>query len=238
MGYVNRNIRRPWLVLDLETTAITEIDQFADDVRIDSRLKDPVKIAEARAAALEKAALDMDLARIVCTGLWASTDNAPDSITEDEHDEPWQVADAWNAITECIGHGGQIVGYNLLGYDLPLLTRRAQYLSVPHQPIDLNKYRPGAVLDLQNVLSFSGAKPFRPLAFYCRRFGIDIPDSTSGADMPALIAAGDWPAVRAHNLADLRRTQALAERLGYIGPALAERLDVLRVDVPAEAVAL
>jgi hypothetical protein len=224
MGYVtHNNIRRPWLVLDLETTAIAEIDQYADDARIDSRLKDPVKIAEARAAALEKAALDMDLARIVCTGLWANGDDGPSTLLSAVDQTEWaDVAAAWDAIATCIGNGGQIVGYNLIGYDLPLLMRRAQYLSVPHQPIDLNKYRPGAVLDLQQVLSFQGAKPFRSLAFYCRRFGIDIPDETSGADMPALIAAGDWQAVRAHNLADLRRTQALAQRLGYIGPAAAE----------------
>jgi hypothetical protein len=223
MGYVNRNIRRPWLVLDLETTAIADIDDFADDVRIDSRLKDPAKIAEARAAALEKAALDMDLARIVCAGMWDSADASPYSATEELLDEPAQVRAMWTGIAECIGNGGQIVGYNLIGYDLPLLMRRAQYLSIPFTPIDLNKYRPGAVLDLQNVLSFQGAKPFRSLSFYCRRFDIDVPDSTSGADMPALIAAGDWDAVRTHNLADLRRTQALAQRLGYIGAPAQER---------------
>jgi hypothetical protein len=87
------------------------------------------------------------------------------------------------------------------------------------------------VLDLQNALSFAGLKPFRSLGFYARRFGIDIPDPTSGADMPALIAAGDWEAVRAHNLADLRRTQALAQRLGYIGPPVSAA-------AVAEAVAL
>jgi hypothetical protein len=220
MGYVNRNIRRPWLVLDLETTAIADIDQYADDVRIDSRLKDPAKIAEARAAALEKAALDMDLARIVCTGLWASADDGPTVLAGE--DEQLQLAAAWSAIESCVDRGGQLVTYNGIGYDLPLLMRRAQYLHVPFTPLELNKYRPGGLLDLQNVLSFQGAKPFRSLSFYSRRFGIDIPDETSGADMPALIAAGDWGTVRAHNLADLRRTQALAERLGYIGPAAAE----------------
>jgi hypothetical protein len=223
MGYVNRNIRRPWLVLDLETTAIADIDDFADDVRIDSRLKDPAKIAEARAAALEKAALDMDLARIVCVGLWASDDPTPAVFVGVDNDEWINVRTAWDEIQGCINQGGQIVTYNGIGYDLPLLMRRAQYLSVLFTPIDLNKYRPGAVLDLQNVLSFQGAKPFRSLSFYCRRFDIDVPDSTSGADMPALIAAGDWDAVRTHNLADLRRTQALAQRLGYIGAPAQER---------------
>lgn len=216
MGYV-KNDRRPWLILDLETTAIADIDDYAEDVRIDSRLKDPAKVAEARAAALGRAALDMDLARIACVGVWQSTDTEPSAFAG--LDDEWaNVSTAWVCIEACLEQGGQVVTYNGLGYDLPLLIRRAQYLDVPYRHLELNKFRSGPLLDLLNVLSFNGLKPFRPLPFYCRRFGIDIPDPTTGADMPALIAAGDWEAVRAHNLADLRRTQALAQRLGYIGP--------------------
>ena len=230
MGYVSQNIRRPWLVLDFETTAIADIDQYADDVRIDSRLRDPEKIAQARVEALGRAALDMDLARIACVGVWQSTDPAPSSFAN--VDDEWaNVSTAWACIEACLGDGGQVVTYNGLGYDLPLLMRRAQYLSIPCRSLELNKFRPGPLLDLQNVLSFNGLKPFRSLGFYTKRFGIDIPDPTSGADMPALIAAGDWEAVRAHNLADLRRTQALAQRLGYIGPPVSAA-------AVAEAVAL
>ena len=237
MGYVTRNLRRPWLCLDLETTAIPDVEAYvtvsADDAPKNYTKPDSIAkwVEDERAARLSRAALDMDLARIVCTGMWASTDDGPDVLTLLTETEPQQLSLAWSAIEATIAKGGQIVTYNGLGYDLPLLMRRAQYLGVPFQPVELNKYRPGAVLDLQNILSFAGAKPFRSLAFYCRRFGIDIPDTTSGADMPALIAAGDWAAVRAHNLADLRRTQALAQRLGYIGVAVDAR-----VQVPEEAV--
>jgi hypothetical protein len=226
MGYVTQTTRRPWLVLDVETTVIHDLDAYADDVRIDSRLKDPEKIAEAKAAARGKAAVDLDLARIVCTGLWASRDPAPTIWTGDTDEaERAQLAAWWQAYRDVVlDRGGQIVGYNILGFDLPLLIRRSQYLGVPTERVDLNKYRPGAICDLLNELSFAGSKPYRPLDFYVRRFGIaqDIPDATTGADMPALIAAGDWAAVQAHNLADLQRTQALAVRLGLIGPAAAQ----------------
>jgi hypothetical protein len=226
MGYVT-NPRRPWVVLDLETTAIADIDDYAEDVRIDSRLRDPEKIAQARVEALSRAALDMDLARIACLGLWLSHEPEPVAFTCDEET---MVATAWVAIAACLDEGGQVLTYNGLGYDLPLLMRRAQYLGIPFKALELNKFRPGAILDLQNVLSFQGLKPFRSLSFYCKRFAIDIPDPTTGADMPALIASEDWAAVRAHNLADLRRTQALAQRLGYIGPPVPAAV--------AEAVAL
>jgi hypothetical protein len=223
MGYVNHNTRRPWLVIDTETTAIQEIDQYADDLRIDSRLKDPAKIAEARQAALEKVAVDIDLARIVCMGLWASDDDAPVIWTGDTEAQERDMLEAfWRAYRDVIvDRGGALVCYNGLSFDLPLVTRRSQLLCVQTEPINLYKYRSAPVIDLQNELSFQGAKPFRSLGFYCRRFGIDIPDETSGADMPGLIAAGDWDGVRAHNLADLQRTQALAARLRLISPASA-----------------
>lgn len=222
MGYV-QTLRRPWLILDLETTAIDDLDQFADDLRIDSRLKDPAKVAEARAAARERAALDLDLARIVCAGLWESDYSTPAALlAETPFTERDIIHAAWLAIARCLESGGLLVTYNGLGYDLPLLMRRAQYLDVPFKPIELNKFRPGPVLDLQNVLSFSGLKPFRSLDFYARRFGLGIDDDIDGGDMPALISAGDWDAVRRHNLADLRRTQALAQRLRYIGPPAAQ----------------
>jgi hypothetical protein len=222
MGYV-KNDRRPWLVLDLETTAIAEVGEFvavaAEDAPKNYTKPDTIAawVAAERAARISRAALDMDLARIACVGVWQSADAAPTAFAG--VDDEWaNVSTAWACIEACLGEGGQVVTYNGLGYDLPLLMRRAQYLNVPHRALELNKFRPGPLLDLQNVLSFSGLKPFRSLAFYSRRFNIDIPDPTTGADMPALIAAGDWEAVRAHNLADLRRTQALAQRLGYIGP--------------------
>ena len=227
MGYIARHHTRPWLVFDLETTAIADLDDYADDLRIDSRLRDPEKIAQAQQAAREKAALDIDLARIVCLGYWTSDQAAPVVLSGDTEDaERDMLAHLWTAYTDIVGRGGTICGFNVLGYDLPLANRRAQYLCVWDRPaIELNKYRPGPVLDLMQYLSYEGAVPARRLAFYCKRFGIHIPDATSGADMPTLIAAGDWDAVRAHCLSDVQRTQALAVRLGLIRP-------------PAEAVVL
>ena len=219
MGYVNRNIRRPWLVLDIETAPILEIDQYADDVRIDSRLKDPEKIAEAKAAALAKVAVDIDLLRVVAVGAYAS-DLGALVWTAGEMDEAAMLTAAWAQYTRVvIDAGGAFVTHNGIGFDVPALIRRSQYLGIDYpRGLDLNKYRPGAHIDLQNELSFNGAKPFRSLSFYCRRFGIaaDIPDDSSGADMGAMVEAGDWGGVHAHCLADIRRTQALAQRLGYL----------------------
>lgn len=223
MGYVTTK-RRPWLVMDAETAPVAHIDEWADHVRIDSRLKDPDKIAEAKRAALDKAAVDIDLARVVCTGLWSSNEDAPVIyVGGTEEDEIFQLGVFWSMYRDTVEAGGLVIGFNTIGFDLPLYVRRSQLLGVRYDIPNLYKFKSAPILDIENELCFYGAKPMRSLAFRCVQFGIDIPDATSGADMPALIAAGDWDAVRAHNLADLRRTQALAQRLGYIGAPAQER---------------
>jgi len=228
MGYVGRDLNRPWLVIDTETTAIVEIDDYADDLRVDSRLKDPEKIQAARTAALEKAALDIDLARIIATAVWLSDDPNPIIRTGKIDDEFRLLTTFWSAYEHVvIDRGGLLVGYNILGYDLPLIIRRSQLLAVREaRHIELNKYRPGAIVDLQQLLSFQGAKPFRSLNFYAKRFALDVPcDAHDGADIARLVAAGEWDAIAHHVRTDVTKTRALAERL-----------DVLRVSVPEEAV--
>lgn len=227
MGYVTNN-RRPWLVLDIETAPIVDIDQYEDDVRIDSRLRDPEKIAEAKKAALAKVAVDIDLLRVVAVGLY-SRDEEPVVATIGEHSEQEMLIAAWmDYRLFVVDEGGVLVTHNGLGFDLPALIRRSQYTGVKYPTdIEINKYRPGAHIDLQNILSFQGAKPFRSLEFYCRRFGIaaDIPDDSSGVDIGAMVEAGDWDGIRAHCLADVRRTQALAQRLGYISAPVTAAAD-------------
>jgi hypothetical protein len=218
MGYIAQHTRRPWLVLDIETAPILDIDRYADDVRIDSRLKDPEKIAAARQEALSKAALDIDLLRVVALGAWPHDDEAYVLTAEDEATEHAVIACWWDEYRRIvIAAGGLLVTSNGLGFDLPALIRRSQYLGITHPQVELNKYRVADHLDLQNMLSFTGAKPWRSLAFYCRRFGIDIPDDSTGADIGAMVTAGDIAGITAHCLADVRRTQALAQKLGYIG---------------------
>lgn len=227
MGYVDHNIRRPWLVLDFETSAIPDVRDYVsvapEDAPKTHTKPDTIAkwVTEETARRIEKAAVDIDLARIVATGLWASDDDGPQVWTGDTEDsERFQLETFWSAYRDIVTErGGVLVCYNGLSFDLPLAVRRSQLLGIPYEMPNLYKYKSHPVIDVANELTFYGAKPMRSQAFYCKRFGIDVPDDTSGADMPRFIAAGDWAAVRRHNLADLQRTQALAYRLGFIGPA-------------------
>ena len=59
--------------------------------------------------------------------------------------------------------------------------------------------------------------PYRALNWYVKRFKLDAPtDPTSGADIGALVANGDWEAVNQHCYSDILKTYKLAERLGYL----------------------
>ena len=93
--------------------------------------------------------------------------------------------------------------------------RRSLYLGIRAPQIAIDKYRHPQVTDLQQVLSFNGVLQWKTLDFFCKRLQLDVPeDEYTGADVGRLVAAGDWEAVRAHNLSDVGKTAKLAARLG------------------------
>ena len=94
-----------------------------------------------------------------------------------------------------------------------MLLRRSLYLGVRAPLFSLNKYRPGSIVDLMQRLAYQGTLPYRSLAFYCTRFGIVVPDAVTGADIGALVAAGEWSQVHDHVRADVTKTTALAQRV-------------------------
>ena len=54
----------------------------------------------------------------------------------------------------------------------------------------------------------------RSLTAFCRRFGIDVPDPLTGADIALAVKEARWGDVEAHQRADVTTTALLAERLG------------------------
>jgi hypothetical protein len=220
MGYVDSKFR-PWLIHDFETTAREDIDQFADDMKVDRRLVDPEKIAAAKAKRIEMAAVDIDYARVVCSGIWTSDQDAPYILAgltaESEREQLTALATAYEDIV--LNRGGVIVGFNNRTYDLPLAMRRARLLGVPFPRVPIDKYRSNQIVDLLRVLTFGyeiDRMQWKKLDVYCRLHGIHVADGATGAEVPELIARGDLDAVIAHNLADLQRCHALACVLGEI----------------------
>lgn len=204
------------LLIDIETVAMTGAGDYMEPVEAPSNYKDPVKIAsyieEQTRKKLGKLALDADLCRIVAIG-FESEDGQGQVLTANTTPEPIMLTELWMAASSAPA----FIGFNILHFDLPVLIRRSQYLGValPAFAFNLDRYRTNHV-DLMQRLTFNGMLDFRSLDFYCKRFGIDVPDPHSGKDIEALVAANDWAAVEAHCRADLIKTRALAERLGHL----------------------
>ena len=217
-------VSRP-VVIDIETSVIGDISAYQDEIaRPPARLKDPVKIAEwienAKAKQALFAALDLDLARIVCVCWTTDGKKLTGGIAKNEDEEKALLTQFWSAT-----NGFTFVGFNILDFDLPMCIRRSQYLDVPYPALDLGRYRHPGTVDLMQVLTFDGKVSYRRLEFYCKRFGItSIEDKFSGADVPGLVALGDWQNVKRHCAADVKKEWLLAKRLGVIDePVIADK---------------
>lgn len=160
---------------------------------------------------LERCALDVDLCRIVAIGYQREDWSEPHV-----HVLLTQAAEAnWLGTFWCEIGQRTTLGYNTLGFDLPVLMRRSLYLGVPHPFVSLDRYRTNHI-DLQQKLSFNGLLKFRGLSFYCKRFGIPCEDETPGSQIGELVKAGEWDRIAAHCRSDVLKTKALAERMGFL----------------------
>ena len=217
MGYDHEHAAR--IILDIETTPIADAADYIERPEIPESYTKIRANAEAATAWMEaamrakvaKAALDPDLCRIVAIGTWLEGDENPTAAAFCGEDaERWELTRFW---LNCAA--GHFIGKNCLAFDLPVLLRRSLYLGIKAPTIQLDRFRHPQVTDLQAILSMNNPAWWHTLDFYCRRFGLDVPeDATTGADIPALVESGDWEGVRAHCLADVIRTGKLAARLG------------------------
>lgn len=202
------------IVLDLETVASPDAEAFLDPIKAPGNYKDEAKIAAYKAEKLVevvgKAALEPDLCEVVAVG-W-QLDEETHAFTREDLGEASLIQKLWNAVGQ-----RRVIGFNALGFDLPVLIRRSQLLGLSYPNLNLDRYRTPH-LDLLERLSFNGKLTYRSLSFYCRRFGVQIEDAVNGADIAGLVAAEDWTAVAAHVRADVEKTAALATRLGWLAP--------------------
>jgi len=216
MGYNNEGAAR--LVFDIETAPLEDAASYLSDEPIEApaNYKDPAKIQAyidgKRAEQLERCSLDVDLCRVVAIGMQLEGYQPVATLAQTGADEGDVLEWFWKAAVDL---QPALVGFNCLGFDLPVLLRRSLYLGVPAPVIQIDRFKHPRVTDLMDELSYQGKFKARGLAFYCKRFGISVPDDTTGAQIGALVAAGEWGRVKGHVLADVQRTALLAARLGH-----------------------
>jgi|TARA_R110002020_G_scaffold166144_3_gene353986 predicted PolB exonuclease-like 3'-5' exonuclease len=205
------------LIVDIETAPMRGVSNYVTAGEPPKNYKNADTIQKWRENALQnaidKAALDPDLCRIVAIGSKAPDSAVQSTVASSYEDERDMLEQFWRRVTS----DTIVVGYNIIGFDMPVLLRRSLYLNLPNVPhYSLNKYRPSSHLhDLMLMLSMDGALKYRSLDWYARRLGLPLPESPiSGAEIPALVESDDWDEVRQHVEDDVVLTEHLAMRLG------------------------
>ena len=204
-----------YIILDLETVPHPDAHRWAEPVKADSRLKDPVKIAESikekTAERDERFGLDPDCNRIVALGFHVVGGADPECyLMRDEFEEREHLKLFWDIYRGV--PDTRLVTFNGLKFDLPVLMRRSMYLDVPYPELNLDRYRTPH-LDLWQKLSFNGAINAHSLAFYAKRMGFTTLDKVDGSQIAQLVAEERWAEVEAHCLSDVGLTHALCNRL-------------------------
>ena len=213
--------------LDIETAPITNAAEFIEEPEAPSNYKDPVKIAayiaEAKQSAIGRCALDFGLLRIVAIAIGGFTPEGEPRITT--HLCPTAEAEAealrlaWTACEDAFKQGGMVVGYNLASFDLPAMITRSWILGVDPAMDEVRRYNDPHVLDLMGVTCFNNPERRKKLGWWAKRMGWVTGDTHTGAEVPGLVAAGDWDAIAEHVTADVRVTMRLHQMVtnGRVG---------------------
>jgi hypothetical protein len=231
MGY-NDEATHERILFDIETVPLGEAALYLEPVEPPSNYRDPVKIEEfirtKEREQLERAALDVDLCRVVAIGsMLPDSDQPTVQLALDEKDEREMLELFFTLAEACL-----FIGFNILDFDLPILLRRALYLNVEAPYIALDRYRHPRVQDVLQILTWNGKLKYRSQAFYCKRFGLPVEDDdVQGAEIPLLVATGRIDALVHHVRCDVLQVRALAQRLGH-WPNGASRLYRGKVERP------
>lgn len=225
------------LVFDIETSALdlANFDAAQQEYlfREAQRMPHEEDQARKRAEITQQFNLWPLTAQVVCIGMLnADTGRgqvlyqADDYQEEDEVEKPAvefvpcvDESELLTAFWDVAKHYDSIVTFNGRGFDVPFLYLRSALMDIPISRKDWLGYRYQVEphCDLAEQLTFYGvsgkdgaARRFN-LDFYCKAFGIPSPkaEGISGADINALLAAGEFRTIAEYCLRDVRATVLL-----------------------------
>lgn len=177
------------LFLDIETVADPAKIGLLPEPTAPANYKDEQKIKEyveqKKKDQVAKIALDPDYAAVRSIG-WAFDSDKVIVRTSDGCQSPLEYERLWN-ITKDICAPAVIVGWNLLGFDIPFLMRRCMYHGIPWPTwlCNLRRYQTRPYLDLMQVYSNWGAFPYISLKQAAKLHGIEIPAGDKDGSMVA-----------------------------------------------------
>lgn len=210
------------IIFDIETESHTDVRKYVK-AKAPANYKDPAKIAEFVAAKtreeIERAALDPDLCTVRAIGILpVSPVNLDQTFIPDPvimvagvgWTEQALITAFWDMLWS---HRGECIGYNILGFDFPVLLHRSMELGIkavsPHsQALDFRRYQTFPIRDLYGILF--NWQPGRGLKWVCERYG--IARTTAGMD-GSMVKDMDNDKLREYLTDDLRSIQTLHDMM-------------------------
>lgn len=202
------------MVFDIETRAKSlewvKANGLMPSFKAPSNYKDPDKIAakeaEHESDVMSRAALDPVLSEILAIGYIKDGQKVILS-----GDEAQMLKDFWWEVRKVVNSYGKLVGFNIIGFDLPFLIRRSWVHNVPYaESIRRGRYySDNLVVDLAEIWRLGDKNTFISLDRISRLLGIGE-KSGSGKDFAAL-----WESDREAAIAYLHKDLELTEKLAY-----------------------
>ena len=165
--------------------------------------------------ALLNMGLDVDLCRIVALG-WKVAIAHDDTLSvaaigaDDEEEEYDALCSFWGA---WMRFGSRMCGFNIIGFDLPIIMRRSWALGIEFAPIRLRRYSTEPVIDLMQEFYGWGQYPgpkYRGLKTIAKMYGIPVPKEGVDGSQVAEMSKEER---EEYCLSDVEVTWELARRL-------------------------
>lgn len=178
----------PPIFFDIETVANPKAVKMLPEPTPPKNLKDPdkikIKIKELKESQVTKAALDPDTALVKAIG-WRWGVNGEDVIRvikPTKKNEMGLISSFWSALKESRGLS---VGYNIIGFDFPVLLRRSMELGLkPNIFPNLSPYQVEPTTDLMYIMYGKPVPKGKTQKWMAYRYGIDQDfDDRSGGDV-------------------------------------------------------
>ena len=214
---------KPQVVIDIETMPNMDVIDLLPEPSIDSRLKDPVKIEEAkkngRESQIEKMALSPLTGKVACIGFYGA-------VHEVRIDDEKAMLDYAHSII--LSH--QIITYNGKSFDIPFIFKRGiilgcEWATIPNMKKYTDKYKSGdRHIDLMTEFCDYGQwEKLDNLARFLlgsKKVDFDF------REIPELLKSDEGKAkLTEYCYQDCKLTWELAQKMGFEAKALKERDD-------------